>query len=706
LILDHTTAVPIFNVDKRPFALLCAYNAEGPTKRFLEGHELSYLRAIGVIILSAVLKRRMTLADKAKSLFISNISHELRTPLHGILAAAELLSESDMSHVQASFLETIQACGTSLVETVNHVLDFTKLSGNTKAGGVENSITPTEVDLLHLVEDAVDGCFVGFRARTTETGIGSVYSPPRDVGIAPQALVETVVDIEAPPESWCVKCEKSGIRRVLMNLFSNSLKFTTNGYVRVALRQLPRSSEAPRDEVLIELSVSDTGKGISQDFIRNQLFHPFSQENPLQTGTGLGLAIVNSIVQSDTVRGKVDVWSEEGVGTEIKITFSAKLVKSDELPWLHTPFNSGPGSAPTVSMVGFNSSHSGISLLHDVIENYLVNWFGLRLVPEDAPLGQIVFLNNDYSPVVNAISQRDTQHPFVIFSDVRGDPAAMSIASDYDNIGGFCRILYKPAGPSRLRSVIKLCLHALNIYGNASLEDLSAHQHNRNETNVLHHLSRRKSEEVHPTRPSLLPRSITVHPLSNPRQNLPSTFESDESPHEAPLSAPLPSIDSPVDEMPLTVPVGTGGTLLQSSVSERIKQSSQFRVLVVEDNAILRDLLGKWLTKKGYDYSVAVDGEDGVQTFESQGPFDIVLLDLSMPVLDGVGATLKIRQRELQLDYDHHSNHRPTRILALTGMSTIEDKRRAFEAGVDGYLVKPVAFKTLDEIFSKLGFTS
>lgn len=84
-------AVPIFNIDKRPFALLCAYNAGDHTTPFvnsipscesivvdhdpfqLEGHELSYLRAIGVIILSAVLKRRMILADKAKSLFISKL---------------------------------------------------------------------------------------------------------------------------------------------------------------------------------------------------------------------------------------------------------------------------------------------------------------------------------------------------------------------------------------------------------------------------------------------------------------------------------------------------------------------------------------------------------------------------------------------------------------------------------------------------------
>ena len=57
-----------------------------------------------------------------------------------ILASAELLSETHLDPSQASFLQTVQACGTSLVETVNHVLDFTKLSGNAKSGGVENVI--------------------------------------------------------------------------------------------------------------------------------------------------------------------------------------------------------------------------------------------------------------------------------------------------------------------------------------------------------------------------------------------------------------------------------------------------------------------------------------------------------------------------------------------------------------------------------------
>jgi signal transduction histidine kinase len=86
--------------------------------------------------------------------FVVSISHELRTPLHGILAAAELLSDTQLNHTQSSFLQTVQACGTSLVETVNHVLDFTKLSGNSKAGGVEHVIRSTKYALHYCLSSS------------------------------------------------------------------------------------------------------------------------------------------------------------------------------------------------------------------------------------------------------------------------------------------------------------------------------------------------------------------------------------------------------------------------------------------------------------------------------------------------------------------------------------------------------------------------
>ncbi|KAF7424282.1 His Kinase A domain containing protein [Pleurotus ostreatus] len=702
--LSERVAVPIFNVDKRPFALLCAYNASEHTKRFLEGHELSYLRAIGVIILSAVLKRRMALADKAKSLFISNISHELRTPLHGILAAAELLADTPLNHSQASFLQTVQACGTSLVETVNHVLDFTKLSGNSKSGGVEKVIVPTKVDLMQLVEEAVDGCWVGYRARTQimrDSAIGSVYSPPeKDAGNGQSSkrnLVETVVDIGHREGGWLLKCERGGIRRVLMNLFGNSLKFTSNGFIHVILRQLPSSKDDPPNRVKIELGVCDTGKGISQSFLKNQLFHPFSQENPLQTGTGLGLAIVNSIVHSDSVNGTVDVWSEEGLGTELKVTFSADVLPTDEGGYLPSSTDmfrfDDPNNPPTVALVGFDTSHPGVQLLFTVTRNYLVSWWGFNAIQtEDPGLGDIVIINNDPSAIVAATERRDTARPFLIFSALRGSPALMAIASDHENIGGFCRIVYKPGGPSRLRTILNLAMHALKIVTRSQSISPSGDPNTEGSRVIGSPIPRRNSEEISTIRGSrpFFPRSSTAHPGVTSWKALVSPIEADESPE--------PEIVGP------TIPIGNGGTLLKSSVGTIDVAVRRFRVLVVEDNSILRTLLVRWLKTKGYDYRDAVDGRDGVNIYQAEGPFDVVLLDLSMPVLDGIGATSEIRQIEAARE---QSDNKPARacILALTGMSSLEDKRRAFEAGVDGYLVKPVAFKTLEDMFHKLGIT-
>ncbi|KAF9453468.1 hypothetical protein P691DRAFT_792535 [Macrolepiota fuliginosa MF-IS2] len=828
--IQYALTVPIYNIDKQLFALICAYNASDHIKRFLEGHELSYLRAIGVIILSAVLKRRMILADKAKSLFISNISHELRTPLHGILAAAELLGDTPLNPSQLSYLQTVQACGTSLVETVNHVLDFTKLSGNAKSGGVEHIIVPSRVDLMQLVEEAVDGCWVGHRARTAimgDSGIGSVYSPPKEENgespvVTRRRHVETVIDIGYRREGWTLRCEKGGIRRVLMNLFGNSLKFTADGHIHVLLHQLPRSEDDPPNRVKVELVVLDSGKGISQNFLKNQLFHPFSQENPLQTGTGLGLAIVSSIVTSEVVGGKVDVWSQEGIGTEIKVTFNAE-VDDDEFdesePGVNNmePLKTEDGDLPTVSLVSFDVPHRGTQLLDRVLRSYLEEWWHFNVVTGIGN-GDIIILNDEVSPVIRATESHDIHRPFIILSSARGSPSVMQVATEHERIGGFCRIVYKPGGPTRLRATLKLAVHAITI-GSATM-DHGTSSDDFPGMDEGGRMPRRNSEDIHHgRRPPMAPRSTSAFPalptvpsldeisesgstcaesipplslsprndaenviapdtteciqepipekfhptvdlsdpLENPERRKPileittETLRNEEcplnlehsmteiTPRSAITDTVVPDISSlattafepsspaaenagPAPESSKTlwngngvsprsgsslpdsptfavIPVGESGSLLKSSIrTEPNHDDKRFRVLVVEDNGVLRNLLTKWLSNKGYDFRHAVDGQAGVSVYSEEGPFDVVLLDLSMPVLDGISATAMIRKIEKQ-----EPDRRHTRILALTGMSSLEDKRRAFEAGVDGYLIKPVAFKILDEMFRKMG---
>lgn len=255
---------------------------------------------------------------------------------------------------------------------------------------------------------------------------------------------------------------------------------------------------------------------------------------------------------------------------------------------------------PTVSLLGFEDPHRGTQLLRDVVSMYLVDTWGFSLA-QSAELGDITVINEDFSQVLRATEEKIANRAFIILSSARGNPRLMSIVSDYERLGGFCRIVYKPFGPQRLQSALKLCLHALNIARTSRglAMDQSKHTHapimlsqSRSSSEDLSQLvgsmPRRYSEEkrVLTLRPPLGLRAFTAHPLAS-WSDLPSTAEQDE-PTERAIR-----LDSPVfTQSPSspTIAVGTGGTLLKSSVGT-LQPKRAIRVLVVEDNAILRNLL-------------------------------------------------------------------------------------------------------------------
>jgi hypothetical protein len=362
--------------------------------------------------------------------------------------------------------------------------------------------------------------------------------------------------------------------------------------------------------------------------LQNQLFHPFSQENPLQTGTGLGLAIVNSIVQSKGVEGKVDVWSAENVGTEIKVTFQAEVVRHEGDSLLtHVDSPLRLEEPYLVSLIGFNDEHRGVQLLRRVVVHYVVDWWGCSLAPTD-DAGHVAIVNEDTAPVVDALRRRDSTRPFVILTTSRGDDHLMGIVNEYERIGGFCRVLYKPGGPSRLRAMLKLCLHALKISRHSTpklttADGAVAHipgdsppvpfELSGEHGSAPAPVTRRYSEDQPAAgtsalmRPGMGPRSITVHPAGTwsdlpPEPGEPyDPYDYDGNGRRRARSSSQASPLSP------TIAVGMGATLLKSSLGS-LGARKGARVLVVEDNNILRNLL--WVPS--FLYSRCGSGADVV----------------------------------------------------------------------------------------------
>ena len=120
------------------------------------------------------------------------------------------------------------------------------------------------------------------------------------------------------------------------------------------------------------------------------------------------------------------------------------------------------------------------------------------------------------------------------------------------------------------------------------------------------------------------------------------------------------------------------------------------KILLVEDNEMNRDMLSRRLARKGYEVSIAVDGQQGVEMAERDMP-DLILMDMSLPVLDGWEATRRLKGSDAT---------RAIPIIALTAHAMSGDRERALDAGCDDYDTKPIELpRLLEKIESMLNRT-
>lgn len=170
--------LPLFDSSKeRWFGAAFAYTCSSLRELTVEG-ELSYLAAFGNSLMAEVSRVEAVKADEAKANFIGAISHELRSPLHGILGSAEMLKDSNLDSLQADLLHNVQVCGRTLLDTVDHLLDFSKMNNllRPRTSGERESL------------DAVSGTIA---SKTTAQSMG-LHKVNLDIGIVCEEVMQTV----------------------------------------------------------------------------------------------------------------------------------------------------------------------------------------------------------------------------------------------------------------------------------------------------------------------------------------------------------------------------------------------------------------------------------------------------------------------------------------------------------------------------------
>lgn len=232
-------------------------------------------------------------ASSAKTQFLTHMSHEIRTPLNGVLGMAQLLEDTKIDSEQKEFLETIQHSGKMLLNTINDILDLSKIESGLL--GLES----VPFDLRQCVDDSVSICMPKLNEDSVK------FSCIMDSGVPSLVMGDSF-----------------RISQIIVNLLSNAFKYTKKGTVglRVTCKTISNS------HAKISVLVHDSGIGIRADK-QNAIFEPFTQADTSNTrqygGTGLGLTICRKLARS--MGGDITLSSPNGCGSAFEFVWEPQI---------------------------------------------------------------------------------------------------------------------------------------------------------------------------------------------------------------------------------------------------------------------------------------------------------------------------------------------------------------------------------------------
>eukprot|EP00698_Gefionella_okellyi_P022658 TRINITY_DN753_c0_g3_i3.p1 TRINITY_DN753_c0_g3~~TRINITY_DN753_c0_g3_i3.p1 ORF type:complete len:971 (+),score=253.33 TRINITY_DN753_c0_g3_i3:55-2913(+) len=587
---------------------------------------------------------------KTKAEFLATMSHEIRTPLNGVLGTTQLIKNcTSMAEVQ-KLCDTVQYSGEVLMSLINDVLHFIRADAN------KLTLDQEDFDLQQLCETVVVAMYPSAVKKGLQFNLCIEDSAPRQV-----------------------VGDSMRIRQILVNLLTNAIKFTASGSVTLTMR-LVHSDGAT---VTMELSVADTGIGISPETQRH-LFQPFTQADSSITrqygGTGLGLAICKRLAR--LMGGDIWVQSQLGNGS----TFSARI-KLVLVPDLLIKASKGelemkqtPAAIIVVTPQVENVRHLFWKVGREVVYVHPDQPASLQHALEAAPDARLVLdcsLTDSALKTTQTAARPDRVSMCCFVQCEQHLPSAATCTTTAAALGGLDNVTTLCA-PALRKDIVDWLDNPVTASGTpintgSRLQQRQGGGAVTQQDGYAEMLSRRGSSDslATPTTPSL----ISVVPTTEAviEQAVRRLQAEQRNLHERKTNA------TPSQQAPL------------HPGSPQAAEALPPHVLVVEDNEVNQRVCTLMLQRLNCTFEVVGDGLQAVNLIkERHSAFDMVLMDLQMPIMSGFDSAMEIRKFELQ-----SSCARPLYIVAVTANVLSEEMDRCKAVGMNAYMTKPIVLQEM-----------